>query len=61
MTLFKKGHTPNGDEQKYYSVDIGDSYISTFNNAVRDEFKNQSKDGSVIIDFNRLYYIGKKM
>ena len=47
--------------KKYYSVQIDDNYISTFNNAVRDEFKNQSEDGSVKIDFNRLYYIGKKI
>lgn len=47
--------------KKYYGIQIDDNYISAFNNAVRDEFKNQSKDGSVIIDFNRLYYIGRKI
>jgi ubiquinone/menaquinone biosynthesis C-methylase UbiE len=47
--------------KKYYDIEIDDDYISTFNNAVKDEFKNQSKDGIVKIDFSRLYYIGKKM
>ena len=47
-------------QEKNITAQIDDNYISTFNNAVRDEFKNQSKDGNVTIDFNRLYYIGKK-
>lgn len=46
--------------KKYYDIEIGDDYIAAFNNSVREEIKRQAKDGRIIVDFNRLYYIGKK-
>jgi ubiquinone/menaquinone biosynthesis C-methylase UbiE len=53
--------TANGYTGKeYYDIKIDDNYISAFNNRVKEEIKNQSKGGKIKVDFNRLYYIGKK-
>lgn len=46
--------------KKYYDIDIDDNYIGEFNDLVKSEIKKQSKDDKVNVDFNRLYYIGKK-
>ncbi len=46
--------------RQYYDVEIKDDYISRFNDMIRAEFVRASKNEKVLIDFNRLYYIGKK-
>jgi hypothetical protein len=35
-------------------------YIVAFNESMKEEIKRQSKEGRIIVDFNRLYYLGKK-
>jgi ubiquinone/menaquinone biosynthesis C-methylase UbiE len=50
------GYTGKG----YYDIKINDEYIAAFNNRVRDEINKQSCDGRILVDFNRLYYTGKK-
>ena len=46
--------------KKYYDIEIDDEYIAAFNNRVKNEIRSESKDGRIIMDFNRLYYLGKK-
>ncbi len=50
------GYTGRG----YYDFEINNDYIAAFNNTVKEEIKRQSRDGRIKVDFNRLYYIGKK-
>ncbi|VVB54714.1 Uncharacterised protein [uncultured archaeon] len=51
-------------EQTDYSTEedfnIYLSGAAAFNNSVMEEIKKQAKDGRIMVDFNRLYYIGKK-
>lgn len=58
--IFISGASNGYTGKKYYDIEIDDDYIATFNNCVKEEFKKQSKDGRIMVDFNRLYYIGKK-
>ncbi|MCZ7357968.1 MAG: hypothetical protein O8C66_05145 [Candidatus Methanoperedens sp.] len=44
--------------KKYHDIEIDDDYIAAFNNSIKEEIERQSTGGRV--DFNRLYYIGKK-
>lgn len=46
--------------RKYYDIGISEDYINVFNNSVKEEIQRQSKNGKVMVDFNRLYYIGRK-
>ncbi len=46
--------------KKYYDIEIDDDYVDSFNNYVKEEINKGSKGGKMIVDFNRLYYIGKK-
>jgi trans-aconitate methyltransferase len=53
--------TANGyTGREYYDIELDGDYITSFNNSVKEEIKRQSKDGRIKVDFNRLYYIGKK-
>ncbi len=47
--------------KKYYDIEIDDDYINSFNNYVKEEINKESEEGKIIVDFNRLYYIGKKL
>ncbi len=44
----------------YYECDITDEYVEGFNRAVREEMERISDGGRVLMDFNRLYYVGEK-
>lgn len=46
--------------KKYYDIEIGDDYVAAFNNSVKEEINRQSRNGRILVDFNRLYYIGRK-
>lgn len=46
--------------KKYYDIEIDDDFVSSFNNHVKEEISKESTDGRLNVDFNRLYYIGKK-
>lgn len=53
--------TANGyTGRKYYDIEINEDYINAFNNRVKEEIKRQSKNEKIKVDFNRLYYIGRK-
>ncbi len=44
----------------FYDVQVDDAYVERFNAAVREEMEKSSRGGLVTIDFNRLYYIGRR-
>ncbi len=46
--------------KEYYDIEIDDYYITAFNDGVKEETKRQSRGGRIMVDFNRLYYIGRK-
>ncbi len=46
--------------REYYDIEIDEDYINAFNNRMKEEIQRQSKNGKVKVDFNRLYYIGRK-
>lgn len=46
--------------KKYYDIEISDDFISLFNKKVKEEIERQSVEGKSMVDFNRMYYIGKK-
>ncbi len=60
FNIYLSGAANGYTGKKYYSVEIGDDYIAAFNNFVKEEIEKQSKDGKIKVDFNRLYYIGRK-
>ena len=60
FNIYLSGAANGYTGKKYYDIEIDDDYIAAFNNCVKEEIRKQSKDGRIIVDFNRLYYIGKK-
>ncbi len=60
FNIYLSGAANGYTGKKYYDIKVDDDYIAAFNNSVREEIRKQSKDGRIIVDFNRLYYIGKK-
>jgi SAM-dependent methyltransferase len=43
-----------------YDIDLTDEYLEAFHAAVRAEMERRAVEGIVEVDFNRLYYLGKK-
>ncbi len=60
FNIYLSGAANGYTGKKYYDIDIDDDYMNSFNNYVKKEIKKLSKNGKMIVDFNRLYYIGKK-
>ncbi len=60
FNIYLSGAANGYTGKKCYDVEIGDDYIATFNNSVKEEIRRLSNKGRIIVDFNRLYYIGKK-
>ncbi len=60
FNIYLSGAANGYTGKECYDIEIGDDYIAAFNESVKEEIKRQSKDGRIIVDFNRLYYIGKK-
>ncbi len=60
FNIYLSGAANGYTGKKYYDIEIKDDYISLFNNFVKEEIEKQSKDGRIKVDFNRLYYIGRK-
>ncbi|NJD78745.1 MAG: methyltransferase domain-containing protein [Candidatus Methanoperedens sp.] len=60
FNIYLSGAANGYTGKKYYDIAVGDDYISAFNNFVKEEIRKQSKSGRIKVDFNRLYYIGKK-
>ncbi len=60
FNIYLSGAANGYTGKKYYDVEIGDDYIAAFNNSVKEEINRQSRDGRMLVDFNRLYYVGRK-
>ena len=60
FNIYLSGAANGYTGKKYYDIEVDDDYIAAFNNRVKEEIKRQSRDGRIMVDFNRLYYIGKK-
>lgn len=60
FNIYLSGAANGYTGKKYYDIEINDDYIAAFNNSVKEEIKRQSRDGRIMVDFNRLYYIGRK-
>lgn len=46
--------------QAYYDIEISDEYLDAFSKAVRAEMERRAEGGIVKVDFNRLYFLGRK-
>ena len=44
----------------YYDIPLSDEFLAAFSAAVRQEMESRATGGMVSVDFNRLYYIGRK-
>jgi hypothetical protein len=60
FNIYLSGAANGYTGREYYDIEISDDFIAAFNNSVKEEIKRQSKEGRIMVDFNRLYYIGKK-
>ncbi|HEX7575897.1 MAG TPA: hypothetical protein VF360_05910, partial [Candidatus Methanoperedens sp.] len=58
--IYLSGAANGYTAKEYYDIEIDEEYVTAFNDRVREEIKRRSKNGRIIVDFNRLYYIGKK-
>jgi ubiquinone/menaquinone biosynthesis C-methylase UbiE len=47
--------------KKYYDIEIDDDFVNSFNDQVKEEIRRESTNGRLNVEFNRLYYIGKKL
>jgi len=58
--IYLSGAANGYTAKEFYDIKIDEGYVEAFNDRVREELKRRSKNGRLIVDFNRLYYIGKK-
>jgi len=58
--IYLSGAANGYTAKEFYDIQIDERYVTTFNSKVREEIKRRSKNGRIVVDFNRLYYIGKK-
>jgi trans-aconitate methyltransferase len=58
--IYLSGAANGYTAKEYYDIEIDEGYVTAFNEKVREEIKKRSQNGRIIVDFNRLYYIGKK-
>ncbi len=60
FNIYLSGAANGYTGKKYYDIEIDDDYIAAFNDSVKEEIRRQSNEERIMVDFNRLYYIGKK-
>lgn len=58
--IYLSGAANGYTAKEYYDIEIDEGYVAAFNDRVREEIRRRSKNARIIVDFNRLYYIGKK-
>lgn len=58
--VFSTGAAQGFIGAEYYDIALSDEYVSSFAEAAREEMERRAKDGMIEVDFNRLYYIGRK-
>lgn len=60
VEVFASGAGQGYTGKEFYEVAIDDDYVRRFNEYARKAMKQRAKDGKVLVDFRRLYYVGKK-
>lgn len=60
VAVFASGAAQGFTGKEFYDVPINDDYVRRFNDCIRLAMKKRARDGKVIVDFRRLYYIGIK-
>lgn len=58
--IFLSGAGNGYTGKKYYDIEINDDFVSSFNYRVKEEIRKAATNGRLNVEFNRLYYIGKK-
>lgn len=60
VEVFASGAAQGYTGKEFYEVAIDDDYIQRFNNYARLAIERRAKNGIVVVDFRRLFYIGKR-
>ena len=62
--VYRSGAAQGFASGQYYDIEVSDEYLDSFNERVYAALKryaeNNSGDGKVVLDFNRMYYVGEK-
>jgi trans-aconitate methyltransferase len=57
---FASGAAQGYTGKEFYDAPIDDDYVRRFNDRIRLAMEKRARDGKVIVDFRRLYYVGIK-
>jgi trans-aconitate methyltransferase len=60
LAVFASGAAQGYTGKEFYDVAIDEDYVRRFNNHVRQAMERRARDGKVIVDFRRWYYVGIK-
>jgi trans-aconitate methyltransferase len=58
VAVFASGAAQGYTTKEFYDVPIDDDYVRLFNEGIRLAMEKRARDGKVIVDFRRLYYLG---
>lgn len=58
--VFSTGAARGFVGEECYDVPLSDDYVRAFERAARREMERRSEGGVIVVDFNRLYYVGRK-
>lgn len=58
LAVFASGAAQGYTGATFYDVPIDEAYVSRFNACARQAMERRAKDGQVLVDFQRLYYVG---
>jgi len=60
VEVFASGAAQGYTGREFYEVPIDDEYVRRFNDYARTAMERRAQGGKVVVDFRRLYYLGKK-
>jgi trans-aconitate 2-methyltransferase len=60
VNVFASGAAQGYTGKDFYEVAIDDDYVRRFNAYVRIALEDRARDGKVVVDFRRLYYLGRR-
>jgi trans-aconitate methyltransferase len=60
VEVFASGAAQGYTGKEFYEVAIDDDYVRRFNDYVRSAIERRANNGTVVVDFCRLYYVGRK-
>ena len=59
IAVFASGAAQGFTTKEFYDVPIDDDYVRRFNQYARSAIERRAINGKVMVDFRRLYYVGK--